>query len=193
MTPGRVFIQMSGAPGAGKSTISRALSALYGAEILDVDEIKTGLLEAGVPFADAGAEAYRHLWQAVEKRLRETHMLIVDSPCFYPAILETGRALAERAGALYGYVECRNDDLAEIDRRLRARPQRLSQRRSMSDPPAGAPPDRVTGEELFRHWIANMVRPDTGFLVLDTSRPVEVCVGEARTYIDELGARDSTL
>jgi hypothetical protein len=40
-----------------------------------------------------------------------------------------------------------------------------------------------SGDDMFRNWSANMKRPNTDYLVLDTTRPVEVCVEAAIAYV----------
>lgn len=52
----------------------------------------------------------------------------------------------------------------------------------MSGVPGAAP----GGDEtlVFQEWIHNMKRPDAGYLRLDTSRPVDVCVREAIAFVD---------
>ena len=128
----QVFIQMSGAPGSGKTTIANAISERIKAVIIDHDVTKSALLNAGVP---------------------------------------------------YLYIECRLENLDELDRRLRSRPRRPTQLTGVYSPPPKGSGRALSGEEVFRDWIRNMKRPAADYLVLDTARPVETCVEEAVAYI----------
>jgi len=178
------FVQMSGAPGAGKTAVARPLGARLGAVIIDFDVVKSALLDGAVEYAAAGPLAYRVVW-AIAQDVASLHQsLIVDSPCYYDEILERGQAIARAAGMRYRYVECVVDDLDEIDRRLKSRRRLRSQRGALDAPPRdlGADPGE-TGAALFCEWIANMKRPGANALRLDTSRPVEIAVEEALAFV----------
>jgi predicted kinase len=55
------FLQMSGVPGSGKTTIAMAVSQATDAVIIDHDVTKSALLDAGVPAAIAGKASYEVL------------------------------------------------------------------------------------------------------------------------------------
>jgi len=57
----QVFVQMSGAPGAGKTTIAGAIAGRIGAVVIDHDVTKSALLDAGVSIAIAGRASYQVL------------------------------------------------------------------------------------------------------------------------------------
>ena len=178
-----LFIQMSGVPGAGKTTVARALAPLIGAVVIDHDVTKSALLEAGVPVEIAGAASYRVLHAIAQHLLRQGHSVIFDSPCLYRDLLERGRELARAAGATYRYIECVLDDLDELDRRLRARPRLPSQLAGVRGPPTAGSGKARVDEAIFRDWIANMQRPDSGGLVLDATRSPEECLAAALAYV----------
>jgi predicted kinase len=177
-----LFIQMSGAPGSGKTTVARALAKRIEAVVIDHDITKSALLAADVPVASAGRASYLVLEALARDLLAQGYSVIFDSPCFYVELLERGQRLAQEAGAQYGYIECVVEDLDELDRRLRARPRLPSQVVGVWVPPSEGSGKAGSGDDLFRDWIANMKRPDSGYLVLDTTRPLEVCVAEALRY-----------
>jgi hypothetical protein len=116
--------------------------------------------------------------------LQQGHSVIFDSPCFYVELLARGQRLAADAGARYCYVECVLNDLDELDRRLRTRPRLPSQLAGVRVPPTEGSGKAQSGDEVFRDRIANMKRPADGYLVLDTSRPLEVCIKEAIAYVE---------
>jgi predicted kinase len=181
--PDLVFIQMSGAPGSGKTTLARAIAPQIGALVIDHDVSKSALLEANVPASIAGAASYQVLNAVARDLLQQGFSVIFDSPCFYVELLERGQRLAQEAGAVYRYVECQLGDLDELDRRLRTRPRLPSQLAGIRVPPTKGSGKTEIGDEVFRDWIANMKRPAGGYLVLDTTRPLEECLDAALAYI----------
>ena len=57
----QVFVQMSGVPGSGKTTITGVIAGRIGAVVIDHDVTKSALLDAGVPVAIAGRASYEVL------------------------------------------------------------------------------------------------------------------------------------
>lgn len=178
------FVQMSGAPGAGKSTIARALAQHTGAVIIDHDITKSALLDAAVPVALAGHASYLVLDALARHLLHQGHSVIFDSPCFYQELLERGQKLAQEAHVPYYYIECVLTDLAELDRRLRSRVRLRSQVAGVDAPPTAGSGKTQIDQDVFRTWIANMKRPTSGYLTLDTAQPVELCSKWAIAYIE---------
>jgi predicted kinase len=183
----QMFIQMSGAPGAGKTTIATAIAARIQAVILDHDVAKSALLDADIPVSLAGKGSYLILGALAQHLLHQGHSIIFDSPCFYVDLLERGQRLAREAHARYFYIECVVDDIQELDRRLRARPRQPSQVAGVRAQPAVGSGKVHIDEAVFRDWIANMKRPEGKYLVLDTTRPIEACVEEAMNYLSQGG------
>jgi predicted kinase len=178
-----MFIQMSGVPGAGKTTIAHAIARRIGAVVIDHDVTKSALLEASVPVAIAGAASYQVLNAMARHLLHQGYNVIFDSPCLYVELLERGQELARAADAHYRYIECVVADLDELDRRLRRRPRMPSQLAGVRIAPTEGSGKAQSGDDMFRNWSANMKRPNTDYLVLDTTRPVEVCVEAAIAYV----------
>jgi hypothetical protein len=115
--------------------------------------------------------------------LQQGYSVIFDSPCLYVELLERGQQLARALDAHYRYIECVVADLDELDQRLRTRPRMLSQLAGVRSAPTEGSGKAQSGDDVFRNWMANMKRPNTDYLVLDTTRPVEVCVEAATTYV----------
>ncbi len=179
-----VFVQMSGVPGAGKTTLAHAIAPPLGAVVIDHDVTKTALLGAEVPVSLAGYASYMVLDALARHLLQQAHSVIFDSPCLYDELLMRGQQLAKEAGATYRYVECVVTDLDELDRRLRTRQRLPSQLAGVRVPPTAGSGKTETGDHAFREWMANMKRPAVPYLVLDTSRALEVCSNEALAYIE---------
>lgn len=181
----QIFIQMSGAPGAGKTTIAKAIAAQIGAVIIDHDITKSALLDADVPVSIAGNASYQVLIAVAQHLLSQGHDVIFDSPCFYTDLLRRGQRLAQEANAKYLYIECVVDDLDELDRRLRERPRHHSQVAGIQVAPTYGSGKTHIDEGVFRDWIANMKRPEGNYLVLDTTRSLQVCIEEVMAYIEQ--------
>lgn len=178
-----VFIQMSGAPGAGKTTLARAIAPQIGAVIIDHDITKSALLEATVPPSTAGAASYTVLDALARDLLRQGWSVIFDSPCLYGELLERGQRLAHEAGARYRYIECWLADLDALDHRLRTRSRLPSQLSGIRVPPAIGTGKTEINDAVFREWIDTMKRPTENYLVIDTTQPLESYITTALAYI----------
>jgi predicted kinase len=178
-----MFIQMSGVPGSGKTTIAHAIAGHIGAVVIDHDVTKSALLEADVPVTLAGRASYQVLEAIARHLLNQGHSVVFDSPCFYTELLERGQRLAQEAHVPYRYIECMVEDLDELDRRLRTRPRLPSQLVGVYVSPSEGSGKSQSGEAIFRNWITNMKRPKANYLVLDTIRPLNVCLKTTLAYI----------
>jgi predicted kinase len=156
---------MSGAPGAGKSTMAKLLGQPLGAVVIDHDIIKSTLLADGnISFDQAAKIAYSLCWTLAESMMQQGLSVIVDSVCNYQETLDQGFRLAELFGFEYWYVECRVDDMELLDQRLQQRVPLRSQRTGVDRPPVDAISCRQ-GEEsraLFKRWMEDPCRPREG-------------------------------
>ncbi|KAM3509992.1 hypothetical protein MY11210_006097 [Beauveria gryllotalpidicola] len=57
-TPRKLFIQMSGAPDSGKSTVARLLGRAITGMVIDHDVLRSAFLKASLPFDQAAKRAY---------------------------------------------------------------------------------------------------------------------------------------
>ncbi|KAI0888970.1 P-loop containing nucleoside triphosphate hydrolase protein [Annulohypoxylon maeteangense] len=183
--PTKHLIQMSGAPGSGKSTLSRRLRPSISGIIIDHDILRTNLLSSPhLPFDSAAKQAYLLQWDLASDIMSHQGLnVIVDSTCNYDEVVERGRALAAAHGYVYWYVECKVRDVAVLDKRLRARPAMASQRAAVDCPPVAAQGIGArVGEDaraLFERWIESPCRPsgdDGHVIILDsTGSPEALC------------------
>lgn len=177
---------MSGAPGSGKSSVAQAIAPKIGAVVIDHDITKSALLEAAVDPAAAGRASYAVLAGLADSFLQQGHNIIFDSPCFYTELLKSGQCLAQKAGAVYGYIECVVPDLAVLDARLRSRQTLPSQVTAVYQTITDGSGKQWAGETLFQEWIANMKRPQTPYLTLDTTQPIDICLEQAIAYLQTI-------
>ncbi|WP_420627213.1 AAA family ATPase [Candidatus Leptofilum sp.] len=185
-TTTQLFIQMSGAPGSGKTTLARVIAPEIGAIIIDHDITKTALLQANVDPLLAGKASYSVLASLANDLLQQGHSVIFDSPCFYEELLKNGQQMAKHAGAAYGYIECVVGDLAVLDGRLCNRTPLPSQVTAVFQTITDGNGKQHAGEALFQNWIANMKRPQNNYLILDTNQPIENCLDNAMAYLQTI-------
>lgn len=170
------FIQMSGFPGSGKSTLSREIAKQLKAVIVDHDIVKSSLMESllDVPIDPrlAGRVSYNIDWSLVDFYLSQGHNVILDSPCLYDELIEKGITLSEKYQVKYKYVECYLNDMKEVNRRLQNRQKMISQIQ------------KVSSLEGFHNAIANSKKPlEKKILIVDTSKPIETYLQEVVNYI----------
>lgn len=169
------FLQMSGFPGSGKSTLSREIARRLDAVIVDHDVTKTALLESTAQHSLdpelAGRVAYDLDWALVEFHLSLGRNVILDSPCLYGVMIDRGLAMTANSGATYRYVECLVDDVDEINRRLRERERKLSQIGSVSP------------ENFYRTVTANKRPAHMHTLTIDINRPLETYLPDVIAYL----------
>lgn len=160
------LIQMHGYPGSGKSTIARAVGRALPAIVIDKDVISSALMRAGVKPALMGAASYESMRGLASRLLEDGHSVILDSPCFWPLIEESSRALAAHHGATWVMLQtiCPVD---VVDKRLAecSRLESNPERRDLGPMKPG------------------MYIPDCRRMALDTMRPIAENVTIALAYI----------
>jgi predicted kinase len=176
MPPRGVFIQMSGAPGSGKSTMAKLLRQSIGGVVIDHDIIRSSLLEDNdLPFDEVAKKAYRIQWAFAEAMAQQGFNIIMDSTCNFQEVLDWGSAVAEQHGLAYWYVECKVEDIDLLDERLRTRAPLKSQRAGVERPPEAASGARK-GEDSraqFRKWIDAPCRPERNVIIVDSACDLE--------------------
>lgn len=172
------FLQMSGFPGSGKSTLSRQLAKHTGAIIIDHDVSKTALLKvlAGTAISEKemGRASYETDWAHIEFQLSEGKSVIFDSPCLYEEMVEIGTQLALKYGAAYKYIECYLNDFTEINHRLANRKRLPSQIQ------------RVDSESVFARAVDSSQKPEAHrWIRVDSGTRMEKYLPLALTYLEE--------
>lgn len=188
MTNTAALIQFAGRPGSGKTRLSRDLARHLGASVLDLDVVKSALLDAGTGWDDAGRTAYQVMFALAEDLLRGGRPVIVDSPSRWELIPERGQQIAAGVGVPYLMIECQCPDEAELARRLASRPRHRSQLRGLDEPAAEATANWIA--EARGHAVHTTIGPVGGWLVVDTTRTPDECLAEVLGYLPAaLGTR----
>jgi len=177
------LLQMSGVPGSGKSTVAAHVVDTFGAVAVDYDVIKTAVLDAGFDLAASATAAYETMYALARQMLGQGHPVIMDSPCFWPRILNEGMEIARAHDARYRYIECQIHDLKLLDERLGRRPRLRSHRRGVDIPPVDLGDEPVDGEAFFRGSTDRVQRPSDNYLQLDMHRPLSELLPEVDVYL----------
>ncbi len=132
---------MAGHAGSGKSTLARSIAARLGGLVLDLDTIKSALLESGVDWAKASSGSYEVIYGLVNDLLPIPQaVVIVDTPSYWLEIHERLTAAADAFDATYRFVECVAEEEVRATR-LSERPTRRSQIRELGINSVDATPD----------------------------------------------------
>ncbi|KFZ15656.1 hypothetical protein V502_05489 [Pseudogymnoascus sp. VKM F-4520 (FW-2644)] len=171
----KLLIQMSGAPGSGKSTIARLLGQSIGGVVIDHDVLRSTLLESDLQFGPEARAAYQLQWALAQDVMNQGLRVIIDSTCNFQVVLDRGTELAKQQGYHYWYVECQVRDVDLLDRRLSSRDSMTSQRTGVNCAPAAATAENGIGESedsraIFKRWIDNPCRPeDDNIIIVDST------------------------
>ena len=173
-----LLIQMSGAPGSGKSTVANLLAQSINAVVINHDLIRSFFLEEEILFDQSAKLSYRFQWILAEDIIKQGRNVVIDSTCNYEEVLDQGTALARQYSYDYRYVGCKVDDVDLLDRRLRSRVPLRSQRTGVDRPPPDATGARHSedSQALFKRWIEFPCRPTGNAIIVDSISSPEECL-----------------
>ena len=171
------FLQMSGFPGAGKSTLAREIAKRKIVVIIDHDVTKSSLMKyfqnENYPQLNLGKVAYEVDFDLVEHHLSLGQNVILDSPCLYEEIIIKGTALAEKYHADYKYIECNLNDFQLTNARLDKRQAMLSQIKSVRD------------ETNYLHTLKHTKYPEGyQYITVDTKQPIDRYIDVVMAYLE---------
>lgn len=169
MAESRLLVQMAGHGGSGKSTLARQIADRIGAVVIDLDTIKSALLESGATWGDASRASYAIIYALVDDVLvTRGARVIVDTPSYWDEIHERLTSAAVNHDASYVFIECEADESIRAQRLSRRTAQR-SQARGLTVNPLDAPAD-------LDMLHLRPIRSPTAFrcLVVPTDQPVDI-------------------
>jgi predicted kinase len=166
----RTLLMMAGLPGAGKTTLARALGRKLGWHVVDKDAHKEVLLDGGIDEEQAGVLAYEIAFRTIHCELAEQGVsVILDTAALqrfiFDKVYEIVRGIE---GTRLKIILCVADkDLRHY--RIQTRPRQITTIR--------VNPDTITDYLFyFRHLPADI-------LTLYTQNPFEECFEAAIKYI----------
>lgn len=165
---------MAGLPGAGKSTLARALAEPLGAVVLDKDRVRAGLFPPShVDYSREQDDFCLDVMYSAAGWLlhRESKVVILDGSTYTRAyrVRRLREATAE-LGTVLRLIEC-------------VCPDGLAEARIEQDRAAGSHPAANRDPSLHRsiRATADLVSPPK--LVVDTARPLPACLAECVAYL----------
>jgi predicted kinase len=162
---------MAGYPGSGKSTLAHEIAKVTQAIIIDVDIIKTTLINSGIQEEMISMCAYNIMFDLGDFYLKQGKSVIIDSPCYYRESLENGFRISENNKASYKYVECIAESYGEVNFRLKTRESLISQYKSVT-------------KEVYENMLGTSLKPDgVKCFTVNTSKSTSEVLGSVIEYL----------
>ncbi|GAA5112627.1 hypothetical protein GCM10023339_15960 [Alloalcanivorax gelatiniphagus] len=159
------------------------MAAATGFVVVDTDVLKSSIIGSGVSVTSAGAVTYAAALALARDLMEQGRSVVLDSPCRYEALLDSGRTTAHACGARYAFIELWVTDWSVVLDRLDRRSARPSQVASATEPVPGTSWENGTAEATLRAWQTQLVRPDTGGLRLSAESQLERNLAAAIAYV----------
>lgn len=184
LAPARLIVSF-GPIASGKSTLARALGRALSVPVVSADPLRKRLLGGqptdahhDAPFAGAYApevtgRVYAQLFEAAEQVLETGRSVLLDATFRAKNQRALARALARKLGVEVVFLECRAGRAVTLERLAR----RAAEGPHVSDGRAEIY-DRVTAA-----WQPSAELTAAEHLVLDTERPLEETLAEARAHL----------
>jgi predicted kinase len=164
------LIEFGGLPGSGKSTLARDLADRMGGVLLRIDEIEAAMRRNGLTPEQTGIAAYSVAHDVAASHLRRGLTVIADAVNPVAEARHGWRELALASGAGHVVIETVCGNPAEHRRRVESRAR---------DVPGWTCPDWRQVEQRATDYQSR----DDVRLVVDTTRPIDVCQREIASYV----------
>ncbi|MGI8777217.1 MAG: AAA family ATPase [Acidimicrobiales bacterium] len=167
-------VVLTGLPGAGKSTLARALAdRLPGARVIDKDQVRDALFG---PCDYTSAErdvTFSAMLDAARYHLGRSRVVFFDGLTFSRRReVAAAEAVATESGGFAAVIVC---DV----------PVSVALQRCEDDTAAGTHPAANRDGDLVRRVASEMEEPAGAYLTLTTTRPIDELVGPALGWISE--------
>ena len=159
-----VLVQLSGVPGSGKSRLARSIAEATGFVVVDTDVLKSSIVGSGVPVAAAGPVTYGAALALAQDLLEQGRTVVLDSPCRYRQLLDSGRRKAGALGVRYAFIELWVRDWSVVLGRLDERSPRVSQVASATAPVPGTEWEFGTPAATLEAWQNELIHPEHDWL-----------------------------
>lgn len=156
-----MLIVFAGLPGAGKTTIARAIARRLNAAYLRIDAIEQALRSAGTLKSDVATEGYAIAYLLAEENLRLGVAVVADSVNPVQATRDAWLSVAARAAARAVEVEIVCSDAAEHRRRV--------DRRASDIPGLALPSWEAVKARRYEKWTRTPIVIDTASQSADES------------------------
>ena len=164
------LVMLAGMPGAGKSTLARALADQLGWLVLDKDVVHTTLLAQGVAADQAGPVAYQVTVSLAEDLVQRQHRsLLLDTAGRQPSILAACQRIAQASGSRLRVVRCTAPSIVRAAR-MAGRAGLPSQWAADDTPP-----------EVEAAWYAHLPAET---LLLDMTQPLAAALAQAAVFVE---------
>lgn len=166
------LVMMAGLPGAGKTTLAKALGRDLGWPMIDKDSYRVGFIEQGMNFELASDQAYECSFAEIYRILtQERQSVIFDTAALHRSIVDSVVDIADGVPGLHLKVILCVIGREERDRRLRKR---------------GEQHTRITVEpatilDYLRHF--EHLPPPPATLTLYTHISPESCLLQAKAHV----------
>jgi predicted kinase len=163
------LVLMAGLKGAGKTTLTRALSQKLTWPYIDRDRFKEQLTEGAVKEEEARDIAYELALEAARMLIMRGGSVILDSSALYNPIIHKAQHIVQSAGdAQLKIILCSVDDDVRYERVRK----KLGQDAIIRDNPA-----------IRNEYLQYYKRLPSDRLELDTSQSLERCLAVAIDYL----------
>ena len=161
-----MLVLVCGLPGAGKSTLAKAIAEKRGAAYISSDAVRREALDERTYSPEEKFRVYDAMLRKAEAELKEGRGVVLDATFYRRELRGKAREAAERAGAGFRIIECTAEENL-LKERMDARKGGLSE----------------ADFGIYMKVKGEYEPVEEGHLVVDTSLPLERQLKLAEEYL----------